>query len=210
MPRSLAWLLLALLLPMTAGAASQGEYFEGVHYKRIDPPAPTEAAEGKVEVVELFWYGCPHCFEFDPMIEEWRDEAKPEAAAFRRVPATLNPRWKVHARAFYAAKVLGVQDEIHTPLFKGIHEQRRRLNSLESIARFLERQGVDRKEFLDAARSLEVDMAMRRADRLNRAYQAGGVPTMIVDGRYRTSASLAGDYRTMLDVVDHLVAKRAD
>ena len=178
----------------------------GPGFVEIEPPVPTENGGGKVEVVELFWYGCPHCYHFEPSLKQWLDSPAARQVDFRRVPAVVNPRWALHARAFYAARQLGVGDRIHGPLFRAIHEQDRKLDTPAALADFFAEQGVDRQEFLNALRSFAVDVQTRQATQLTRQYQLSGVPTLIVDGRFRTSGKLAGSYEAMLDTVDRLVA----
>ena len=204
------WLLLApllLLLPL-AGIAETGEYEEGFNYVRVSPPANTHVAEGKVEVVELFWYGCPHCYTFEPHVTEWLKN-KPEAAQFVRMPAVLNPHWEPHARAFYAAELLGVGEELHAKLFDEIHKNKRRLRSEDEIVRFYVQNGVDEAKFREAYGSFAVQTKVRQAARLGRQYQATGVPTVIVNGKYRTNATMAGGYRQMIDIINLLVAQES-
>ncbi|NIP72489.1 MAG: thiol:disulfide interchange protein DsbA/DsbL [Gammaproteobacteria bacterium] len=197
------------VLPALAGP-DPGSYAEGIEYKRIRPPQPTQAPEGNVEVVELFWYGCPHCYRFEPHLSKWL-ERKSEHVTFVRIPAQLNPGWEVHAAAFYTAEVLGVAEKIHRPLFDAIHAARRRLNTPEALADFAAEQGVDRESFLRTFDSFAVRAKLAHARDLVKAYGARSVPTMVVDGKYLTNAEMAGgSYQSLLDVVDYLVQKEAE
>lgn len=204
-----AWLIaVALMLGALPAAQAESFYLEGAQYEAIVPPAPADAPAGKVEVVEMFWYGCPHCYRFEPYLSRWL-ENKPENVSFKRVPAVLNPNWVVHARAYYAAQMLGVEEKIHADMFRAIHEQGRRLDTEEALAAFFAAHGVPEDKFREAFNSFEVHMKLREAARLGRAYQLGGVPAMVVNGKYRVTGSLAGSYPEMLNVVQHLVQQEA-
>ena len=147
---------LALLFCLSVSSASEDLFTEGVHYQPISPAASTKAGQAQVEVVELFWYGCPHCYDLEPFVEDWL-ETKPESVVFVRMPATLNPGWINHARTYYALESIGELERVHPLLFLAIHEQGRRLRDTRSITRFLAQQGVDKDKFLQAYESLEVE-----------------------------------------------------
>lgn len=202
------WLLLLTLVAAPLWAQGEDFYIEGAQYQAINPPAPTNVPEGKVEVVELFWYGCPHCYHFEPTLDAWL-EHMPAQAEFRRIPAVLNPHWTLHARAFYTAELLGVLDKVHIPLFKAIHEQGKRLSSEDSLAKFFAKYGVPEDKFHETFNSFEVHIKLREAAQLGQAYQAGGVPAMIVAGKYLVSASMAGGYPEMIQVVNHLIERES-
>lgn len=204
------WALIAVLTPglATGQQASEEFYLEGAQYKTIQPPVATRVPEGKVEVVEVFWYGCPHCYHFEPYLQDWVKN-EPKGVEFVRIPGVLNPNWVIQARAYYAAELLGVVEETHVAFFKAVHEQRRRLNDEDSIAKFYAEHGVDEQKFRDAFNSFEVHTRLRQGARLNREYQITGVPAMIVGGKYVVSTSMAGGYPEMLKVVEYLVAREA-
>lgn len=195
---------------LAAASGSEGEtwFTEGLQYERIARPVPTHVAPGKVEVVEMFWYGCPHCYHFEPYLKKWLSE-KPEAAEFRRIPAALNPGWQILAKTYYALELMGEAERLHPIIFQAIHEQGRRLRDLDSIARFVAQQGVDEQRFRQAFGSLPVQTRVQEAVYLGRDYGLNGVPTVVVNGKYRTSASLAGGYDEVLDVVNFLVDKES-
>ena len=188
--------------------AATEQFTEGQHYQRINPSVPTAVGTDKVEVVELFWYGCPHCYSFEPYIEQWL-AVKSDAAEFVRVPTTLNPSWTAHARTFYALELLGELNRMHAIMFQAIHDQRRRLRDLRSIAGFVAQQGVDKDKFIEAYKSLPVQTKVNRASQLSRAYGLDGVPAVVVNGKYRITASMAGGYGQMLEVIDYLVDKES-
>ncbi len=196
-------------LTIGASHAVSEQFTEGQHYQRITPSVPTAVDSDKVEVVELFWYGCPHCYTLEPYIDQWLT-VKPNTAEFERLPATLNPSWTNHARTFYALELLGELERVHPLLFQAIHDQRRRLKDLQSIARFVAQQGVDQGKFIEAFKSLPVQTKVNRASQLSRAYGLDGVPAVVVNGRYRTTASMAGGYGSMLEVIDYLVDKESN
>lgn len=203
--------LIAALTPGWATAQQPGTdefYLEGAQYQVLQPPVPSRAPEGQVEVVELFWYSCPHCYHLEPYLQDWLTN-KPEAAYFVRVPGMLNRNWVIQARAFYAAEQLGVLEKTHVAFFKAVHEQRRRLNDEDSLAQFYAEHGVDEQKFRDAFNSFEVHTLLRQAARLNREYQITGVPAMVVAGKYLVTTSMAGGHPEMLKVVDYLVRRES-
>lgn len=203
--------LLVFLFSFTlnSSVASRDSFVEGVHYQPVYPEVPTDVAKGKVEVVELFWYGCPHCYDIEPFIDEWL-QTKPESVEFARLPATLNPGWVNHAKTYFALELLDELERIHPLMFLAIHDQGRRLQDLNAILRFLNQQGVDQDRFIEAYQSLEVQTRLRRAGWLNQQYGVTGVPAVVVNGKYRTSASMAGGPKNLFKVVDALVKKELD
>lgn len=196
-----------LLLPLASAHAA--EYYEGMHYQRLPTPAPPNLGQGQVEVVEWFYYGCPHCFSFEPYLNEWLQK-KPESAVFVRLPSTINPGWTLMAKAFYAMELLGATDEVHEQLFQAIHEQRRRFRNVDSLARFLAQQGVDEARFREALNSPAVATRIRRAAELSRRHGVSGVPAVVVNGKYLVTATLAGGYDDMIGVIDQLVREESE
>lgn len=196
----------ALCSVLLIGANAEPTYKEGEHYKRITPEVATHA-DGKIEVVEVFWYGCHHCFTFEPHIAKWL-KSKPDNVVFRRVPGVFASNWVPHARAFYTAEILNVTDKIHAPLFDAIHEQKQKIGDEDSLARFFVAHGVPEKDFREAYNSFSVDTKTRQATVASKEYAITGVPAMIVNGRFRTSARLAGTYEELLKVIDFLVDKQ--
>ncbi|MDP6183583.1 MAG: thiol:disulfide interchange protein DsbA/DsbL [Gammaproteobacteria bacterium] len=187
------------------GAVADQNFTEGQHYERITPEVATHA-DGKIEVVEVFWYGCHHCFSFEPHIEKWQ-RSLPDNVVFRRMPGVFARTWVPHARAFYTAEILGVLDKIHTPLFEAIHEQHRKIGDEDSLARFFAEHGVADEDFREAYNSFSVDTKTRQALTASKDYGITGVPSVIVNGRFRSSARLTGSYEDLLKVLDTLVDK---
>lgn len=198
--------LLTVLLAAVA-TLNAAEYIEGQHYLRLDPPvAPIEESEAAHEVVELFWYGCSHCFDFEPYLEDWHAKSQ-DKVTFIRIPAIFNKRWEQHARAFYALELMGELESAHKLIFEGIHAQGRALRDIDTIARFLAANGVDEEKFRENFNSFAIETKIARAKQLLQQYQVTGVPTMIVDGKFKVSASTAGGYEQAIEVVEKLTAE---
>jgi len=198
-------IVLLTVLAFVATAASAEEFKEGKHYQLITPAVPTADAK-RVEVVELFWYGCGHCFSFEPLLSAWL-EKKPEDVDFRRIPAVFAQNWVPHARAFYAAAALGEGDKFHRPLFDAIHVDERKLFTEDALIRFAAEVGIPKAEFEEAYTGFAIDGKVKQAMLATRDYGIDGVPSVIVNGKYRVTASLAGGQDKMLKVVDFLVDK---
>jgi thiol:disulfide interchange protein DsbA len=195
-----------ILLPLLIFHTAHAEWGEG--FDPIDPPIPTTSAEGKIEVVEFFWYGCPHCYQMEPQLEAWL-ESKPENVSFVRVPAPLNNKWTVHAQFYYAAEILGLTEKLHLPLFEAMHVKKRRLFDRDSLIDFAVEQGVDKQKFIDALDSFGVYVKVQNARKLGQRYQLDGVPAIGINGKYKTSGSLAGSYDKMFEIVSQLVAEES-
>ena len=189
--------------------APVSNFLEGQHYHSITPAVPTNVEEGKVEVLEVFWYGCPHCFDFEPHLVSWK-ETMSESTSFMRVPAVLNRGWVTHAKAYYALETMGEIERIHPAFFAAIHTQGRRLRDVESIARFLSQHDVDVEKFKSAYDSMYVETKIKRADQVVRQYGVSSVPQVVINGKYRSSASDAGGYENLLRVIDMLVEQEAN
>jgi thiol:disulfide interchange protein DsbA len=159
-----------------------------------------------VVVTEIFWYGCPHCFRFEPYVERWAS-GLPDGVVFEQVPSSLNPRWTVLARAYYAFKMMGVLEQTHKAIFEAIHLKRQRLDSLDSIAAFAASQGLDEKVFRENYASFPVETQVRKNVQKEKRYGHRGVPAVIVNGKYLVSASLAGSNERMIQIMNFLVSQ---
>ncbi len=186
-----------------------GEFQEGKHYHRISPAVPTDVKAGSVEVLELFWYGCPHCYQFEKYLTNWM-QGKAANVEFMRIPAVLNRSWVPHARAYYALEAMGEIERIHPIFFAAIHEQGRRLRDMDSMARFLTQHGIDEKEFKKAYDSLYVETKTKRAKQLVLQYGSSSVPAVIINGKYRSTASDAGSYERLLQLINQLAQQEAN
>lgn len=200
-------LLISLVMLAITGSVFARGFNEGVEYERVNPSVPTTTSGKTVEVVEMFWYGCPHCFQFEPKLHKWL-KTKPANVKFIRVPATFYPLWKLHGRAFYTAEVLGVSDKLHKTLFDTYHLQRNRLDSEKKLRELFVKHGVKGSDFDDVFHSFAVETKLARAVDLTKRYGISGVPSMIVNGKYRASEKHRGG-PSMLDVVDHLIKKES-
>ncbi len=196
--------LLAPLLACAEQAADQS-YKAGEHYAVLPQPVKTRDPK-KVEVVELFWFGCSHCYTFEPVLNKWADKLADDVD-FWQSPAMWNEVMVVHARAFYAAKTLGILDKMQMPLFEALNVDRRRLASEEELADFFAEHDVDREKFKKAYNSFSVTSGVRLADSRARSYKITGTPEIVVNGKYRVDAKMAGGQQQMLDVTDFLIAK---
>jgi thiol:disulfide interchange protein DsbA len=192
---------LATLIALPLLAAAQ----QPVQYGEISPPQPVEAKLGKVEVVEFFWYGCPHCYNLEPYIESWLKKLPPDVE-FRRIPAVFNQRWAHDAAIFYTLEAMGLLDKLHRPLFDAIHKDHLRTDSQAAMAEWLQKHGVDDKKFMDTMKSFGVQSKTRRATQQTVAYKIDGTPAMAVQGRYTVSADQGRTQQGMLQAVDALVA----
>lgn len=207
----LAALLLALGL-VTATACSAGDktsFKQGKNYNLVVPVQPTDANRNQVEVIEFFWYGCPHCYAFEPYLEEWLAR-KPGNVLFKRVPAVANPSWEPQARAFYTAQVLGIVDKIHKPIFDEIHAKHHFLRDEDDFQQFFAQYGVDKQQFEDTWNSFAVDTKLKQAAVLGERYRVLGVPTVAVGGMYTTGPTLADSFPQLIDIIDFLIDKRFD
>ena len=198
---AMAWLLSGI--SGVAFAQANPQPLEGLHYETITPAQPNGAPAGKIEIVELFWYGCPHCFRFQPYMEQWIKE-KPDNVVLTRVPSLLNSKWEPHARFYYAAQALGVLDKLHGRLFTALHEKRRRLYKEQDLIDFAQSQGVDREQFAKAYRSFAVSVKVQRAQQYGQAVGLSGVPSIVVGGQFLTSGKLAGSFENMIYLMNWL------
>jgi thiol:disulfide interchange protein DsbA len=203
-----AGLALGLGLPELGTARAQGAPVEGQHFVRLSTPAPVTlpGPDKKLEVVEFFWYGCPHCFAFEPVLENWVKRLPPDVA-FRQVPVGFMAPHQIHQRLFYALEEMGQLAALHKKVFSAIHQQNRRLGSESEILAFVTSNGVDGDKFTAAFKSFSVNSKTTRAKQLTDAYKIDGVPAVGVNGRFYTSASLAGSHERAVAVADFLIQR---
>jgi thiol:disulfide interchange protein DsbA len=175
----------------------------GIDYRVLDVAQPVEVA-GKIEVMEFFWYGCPHCYAFEPQLSAWT-KTLPGDVSFRRLPAQFNPTWAQHARLFYAIEAMGEVERLHRRCFDAIHVDRQQLTQEAEMTEWAARNGIDRDKFAEALRSRPVADKMAVALAVLRAYRIDGVPAMAVNGRFLTAPSIVGSHERCLQVVDALV-----
>jgi thiol:disulfide interchange protein DsbA len=179
---------------------------EGQHYTRLTPAQPTvETDDGMVEVVEVFQYSCPACFNFEPYIEAW-DEDKADYVNFVRVPAPWNPLSELHARAYYAAQALGVVEQSHAAFFNEVHRNRNYMQTEAELADFYSQFGVDEETFLSTLNSFAVHTKIQRARDLIERYRVSGTPGIVIAGKYTASGSQAQSYENWFAIIDELAA----
>lgn len=188
------------------GALAQGAWVEGTHYVRLSQPAPLSlpGPDKKIDVVEFFWYECPHCNTFEPMLQAWSKKLPPDVS-FRQVPVGFTARHQVAQKAYYALEEMGQLETLHPRIFAAIHLQRQRLMTEKAYVDFVAANGVDADKFASTMRSFSVATKANRARQLSDAYKIDGVPAIGVQGRYYTSGPLAGSYERMLGATDHLI-----
>jgi len=193
-------LLLAFALPVTGQ-----EYEQGINYFPLKIPQPVHTGD-KVEVLELFWYRCPHCFELEPYLNKWQ-KSKPDFIEYVRLPAVLNRSWAFDARVFYTFVALGLVDSLHEAYFDAIHTDRKRIITVEQLADWVADKGQDPQQILDTFNSFGVDSLVAHAADMSGRYETDGVPTIIVDGKYRTKVSLAGGHNELIDLMNYLALR---
>lgn len=191
-----------------AAEAPVAHFKEGVNYKPIVPAQPTDVAPGHVEVAEVFWYGCPHCFVLDPQIESWRQGGgtgkKPAWVDFVRIPAVWNDELRMHARLFYTLEALGRLDELHPVVFREVQVNGNKLDTADKIGAFLRAHGVTAEDFRKTFNSFSVETRLKRADLLGRRYRVQSVPLVIVNGKYASDLGMAGSPEALLSLVNEL------
>ena len=197
---------LVMLLLLSNAACAESKYSAGFEYRSIDPQ-PT-ANEGRVEVIEFFWYGCPHCFNFEPSLKRWLAN-KPKNVDFIQVPAPLNKSWELHTKAFYALELMGKQKKLHEKIFEAMHMKKMRLYDEKSLTDFIVKQGVNREQFLKNMKSFTVSGKLNKARKMMKDYDVKGVPQLAVNGKYVTSGKMAGGHKQMIEVVNFLIAKES-
>jgi len=200
----LSRLIMGLAFAAFAAAAPAQQLAAGRDYTVINPALPTET-QGKVEVIEFFWYGCPHCYGLEPFIEKWV-KALPADVSFRRVPAMFNENWAVAGRYYYTFEAMNLLDKLHKPFFDAIHQSNLRVTSESAMADWLKKMGVNADDFMKTAKSFSVESRMRRAVQMTESYKFDGVPAMAVNGRYVAQASQARTPEKLLENTDVLIA----
>lgn len=188
-----------------AGTANAADIEAGKQYTVLESPVPV-SQPGKIEVVELFWYGCPHCYAFEPYINPWIEKL-PADVNFHRIPAMFGGIWDVHGQMFLTLETMGVEHSVHTAVFDAIHKEHKMFKTPEEMADFVATKGVDKSKFLETYNSFAVKGMVTKYKQLAQAYGVSGVPTMIVNGKYRFDLGSAGGPEEILKVADTLIEK---
>lgn len=192
------------LVMLFAAWSVQAQPAAGIDYQELSAQQPSDTP-GKIEVIEFFWYGCPHCYAFEPVLQPWLQKL-PKDTQFRRIPAIFNESWEKAARVYYALEVMGEGQRLHRPFFDAIHAGGRLDPANEAaVTEWLGKQGVDTKKFAAAYRSFAVEGKVKRAAQLTQAYKIDGVPSMAVNGKYTVSAAATASRETLLAVTDYLI-----
>lgn len=170
---------------------------------------PTQT-DDKIEVLEFFWYGCPHCYSLEPHMQKWL-KTKADNVEFIRVPAVFSKHFKVHARSYYALDIMGVIEEVHPKIFSAIHNRnkKQKLDKLDSMTAFLKKQNIDTDKFVKTYNSFGVESKLRKAIKLVNDYEVRGVPAVAVNGKYYVTGQSAGSYENLIKVIDRLIDKES-
>jgi thiol:disulfide interchange protein DsbA len=198
-----AALVTASLFGMTAQAAEPIE--AGKQYVELSSAVPV-SEPGKIEVVEMFWYGCPHCYAFEPTINPWAEKL-PADVHFVRIPAMFGGPWDAHGQLFLTLQSMGVENKVHSAVFNAIQKEHKKLTTPDEMAEFVATQGVDKDKFLATFNSFAIKGQIVAAKELAKKYEITGVPTLIVNGKYRFDLGSAGGPEQTLQVADQLIAK---
>jgi len=182
-------------------------FAQGKGYKDLAAVQPTQDP-AKVEVIEFFWYGCPHCYQFEPLLDKWQKNL-PANVNFIRQPAVFSKVWAKHAKAYFTAEALNVVDKVHADFFYAIQVKKQKLTSEEDLAEFFVAHGVDKVTFHDAYNSFIVDTKMRQAKTMGPRYGITGVPAVVVNGKYLVNGKTAGSHEGMIQVINELIAQES-
>jgi len=193
-------------LSLAGGALAQGNPVEGKDYVKLSQPVPPGSPAGKIDMIEFFWYGCPHCNAFEPTLDAWSRKL-PADVAFRRVPVAFTAIHETHAKIFYALDGMGKVDAMHRKVFAAIHVQGQRLDKEPEIVALMNANGVDGAKFAELFKSFSVQTKVRQGKQLSEAYKIDGVPALGIHGRYYTSGSLSGTNERALAVADFLIQR---
>jgi protein dithiol oxidoreductase (disulfide-forming) len=198
---------LSLPLCLSSGLAwAQQAFRAGKDYQTLDRPVPTDAGAGKVELIEFFWYSCPHCNAFEPSFAQWVKNA-PKDVVVRRVPVAFRDDFAPQQRLYYTLEAMGLLDTVHAKVFHAVHVERLPLNTDALIQAWVEKQGVDGKKFAETSKSFGVAGKVKRAVQLQNDFRVEGVPSLGIAGRYYTDGSMAGGMDRALKVAESLIAQ---
>jgi protein dithiol oxidoreductase (disulfide-forming) len=195
----------------SVGNLPSGRWVAGTNYRVISPAQPTNAAPGKVEVVEMFWYGCPHCLAFDPFLDSWK-KSLPSYIEFTRVPAMFSANYRSHARLFYTMESLGKSDALHAKIFDEVQNKNHPLignddaASLKLQQAFAQANGINESDYAKAFDSFTVRTKLSQAEDLTLRYRVEGVPAIIINGKYYSDVGMAGSHANLISLINDLAA----
>lgn len=203
--RFIAAFLLLAGIGFTGISSASAELVEGRDYTVLHFPQPVESGK-KIEVLEFFWYGCPHCNDLHPHLKAWLKKM-PRDVSFRYVPAVFRPNWVPGAKTFYAMDALGVKDKLHDRMYEAVHLDNLDMTKEDVLFGWVAKQGVDRKKFMEAYNSFSVGAKAAQSAQMSRDYALSGVPSLVVDGKYLTSGKMGGTAEDTLRILDELIVK---
>ena len=196
-----------VLTALSPAAHAQGGPVEGAHYVRLQTKAPVSAPAGKIEVVEFFWYGCPHCNVFEPQLDAWQKKL-PADVVFRRAPVAFRPNpFVLHQQIYFALEALGQVDAMHRKVFFAINAEHNKLDTPAAVGDFVAKNGLDKAKFLETMSSFGVQTKAKQAAQLSETYKIDGVPALGIQGQFYTSGQLAGSNENALRTADFLIAR---
>lgn len=197
--------LLFIVIGLANASFAQAEIVEGRDYIVLANPQPTEDKRS-IEVLEFFWYGCPHCNELHPHIDSWRQNAQKDVK-FQYVPAIFRANWAPAAKTFYAMEVMGLTKTLHDKIYKAIHRDKIDLANEATLFNWIEKQGIERDKFVNAYNSFSVQNQVAKSTQMMRQYKLTGVPALVVDGKYVTSGKMSGTPRDTIQILNELIDK---
>ena len=203
--KSIFMLAIATSLFACQGESSAQTPLSDSNYTLLNAPLGISSGD-KIEVAELFWYGCGHCFSLEPQVNAWKKDI-PDNVAFVKVPAIFSKRWEFHGKAFYTMEALGVLEEANDAFFHRIHVEKKPVNDLDALVKFMADYGKTANDVTSAFNSFAIDTKLRNAKTITAKSTATGVPAFLVDGKYHTSVSLAGSTTNLFNVIDQLIVK---
>jgi thiol:disulfide interchange protein DsbA len=196
---------LLALAAATFGIAFAAGAQSTLPYEPLKPAQPTDVAPGKVEVIEFFWYGCPHCYRLESSLNAWLKK-KPADVVFKRVHAVPSEAWGLHAYIYYTLETMGLLDQLHGKVFDAIHRDQKNLTNQKILDQWLQQNGIDVAKYHEVEKSFTVNSKVKRAAQMTAAYKVDGVPRVIVDGRLMTGPEFAGGEDKIMGAVDQMIA----
>jgi thiol:disulfide interchange protein DsbA len=198
--------LASMALSAATVSAQTAPYQEGIEYVSLDKRVPTDAGKGKIEVIEFFWYSCPHCNAFEPRFASWV-KALPKDVEVKRVPVRFRDDFEPQQRMYYVLEALDKVEALHGKLFQAIHVEKQNLGSAEALAQWADKNGIPKAKFVELYNAFGVVTKAKRAHQLQEAFKVQGVPALGIGGRFYTDGSLSGSMERALQITDYLIAE---
>ena len=198
--------LASMALSAATVSAQTAPYQEGIEYVSLDKRVPTEAGKGKIEVIEFFWYSCPHCNAFEPRFASWV-KALPKDVEVKRVPVRFRDDFEPQQRMYYVLEALDKVEALHGKLFQAIHVEKQNLGSAEALAQWADKNGIPKAKFVELYNAFGVVTKAKGAHQLQEAFKVQGVPALGIGGRFYTDGSLSGSMERALQITDYLIAE---